>query len=1232
MFALDLFNTRYERELNEGAVDNLEARRIENLNQQMQELLDRARTADAKTKAALKREFQKVKDERDSYYKIKDECMGYGTLVGEQGVAEGIFGSRSSPVLPVVDKIAKVASGLTPQNVKVGKQIIQNKASEITRMLSPQTKPGVDVIEQDVEEGWKSTLAGAALAGASMLGGAHAQNVDVGQVQALPAAVAQAKIDYNKPGPVTKDSMGQKLEYGIPVNAKGSFIPPNQDLPDNEYLQQLKAYKAWKADYLQRWPTATQAPDGSMQGVKPGLAAPTFEEGVAEGPESEYDIRQMLDKHDRDVEDLGIVGQGEHWAGIQQAKQRRVEKEKEQKKRKALDEETDPFGGYKQSPRAFGVGNFQRIVKANMGNLPTVTLEFADPNDNIVLDKKGIDLISDYYDGLKTDAIKNHFIYRVLPSADEVLTILQRLGWHDAVQPELPGIPRQGELPLQEKKRVDRSIDAGDVKVARELQKLRAQYPSARSDVEVVAKSEIDSNERSQQQLAAINGANTEQDQLLKQLVALDKKQGKEIGSLDNENDRLDQQLKHVEKTNAKLAQTISQMGKETSSKGADDAEPTRPKSVNLAPVDTPAQTQARREPSDTKPKSDAMSRMAQDLTQPRKVQGINSNPPPASIRFDEPGNVTDIAQHRANLTKQAQAAMKDKDFKPLAKQLVNKGVLSRTGTDEGLLDFVTKKQPATKTKPEPIDPMIAKIVSNRLNPQSRVPRAKAKVYHGYDEYNRAKAVGDVEESTVNEFAPSAGGGSGNYFQALASAWYNGAFDTGSLQKGIKSKEDVERLLNRGIVAPDGKIRKYAIDYNSDFDGVVISSDDYYEHADYNDQGQEVDSRTGQPWGPYDYMEFGDEQLDEGAPIAITPGSVDPGGAVDNFKQQMANNTEIAYKKGMAEAIPLDTLRSTAGTRVKDEVSAKLKQNGPLGRDAEKVKQNGKSVKPGVAEGLVDALKGSWEKVKNFDNPARSNSNTQRYQELRKRQELKRKQIQNQGVAEAGSPAQQAAIAINMKKHHKKPKGVAEGGYNDYDNNRKGFGRRGREDDEYHVPDPVETEYNIKVNGQVINRQPFANRAAAVAWAKQAVAAGKLDPKNAKLSPVNQVNELSNEKLGQYKQAAALDAGAADKRGDYDRADKRFSGIIKATKKQFANDVKKHQPTNEASSTSSDAVERAILNRIMTQHTDLLMKFGPDKVMQAAEEVAYNVGDVDEIGTSDVSAYVNQVKQILGAE
>ena len=111
------------------------------------------------------------------------------------------------------------------------------------------------------------------------------------------------------------------------------------------------------------------------------------------------------------------------------------------------------------------------------------------------------------------------------------------------------------------------------------------------------------------------------------------------------------------------------------------------------------------------------------------------------------------------------------------------------------------------------------------------------------------------------EFAPSGGGDSGNYFQELASAWYNGTFDTGSLQKGIKSQEDVERLLNRGIVCPDGKTRKLHIDYNANFDGVEIYSDDYYEYGDHDDT---IDSRTGEKWGPYDFMAFSDEELSEG--------------------------------------------------------------------------------------------------------------------------------------------------------------------------------------------------------------------------------------------------------------------------------------------------------------------------------------------------------------------------------
>lgn len=53
--------------------------------------------------------------------------------------------------------------------------------------------------------------------------------------------------------------------------------------------------------------------------------------------------------------------------------------------------------------------------------------------------------------------------------------------------------------------------------------------------------------------------------------------------------------------------------------------------------------------------------------------------------------------------------------------------------------------------------------------------------------------------------------------------------------------------------------------------------------------------------------------------------------------------------------------------------------------------------------------------------------------------------------------------------------------------------------------------------------------------------------------------ELSNELLGNYKKAASADASKADKEGNFKRGDKRFSGIVKATNKQFANDMKKHK-------------------------------------------------------------------------
>jgi hypothetical protein len=150
-----------------------------------------------------------------------------------------------------------------------------------------------------IDESWKSALAGAALAGAAALGGgaAHAGGMSLPPAGLTPAqaqefaatqmagqqainqhAAQQAgKIDYRKDGPITKSSLGHKLEYGIPVNAKGDFINPNRlpnvhELPMAEQEAMSDAYKTWLKDYLSRWPDARQQPDGSMQAIKPGLA------------------------------------------------------------------------------------------------------------------------------------------------------------------------------------------------------------------------------------------------------------------------------------------------------------------------------------------------------------------------------------------------------------------------------------------------------------------------------------------------------------------------------------------------------------------------------------------------------------------------------------------------------------------------------------------------------------------------------------------------------------------------------------------------------------------------------------------------------------------------------------------------------------------------------------------------------------------------------------------------
>ena len=68
----------------------------------------------------------------------------------------------------------------------------------------------------------------------------------------------------------------------------------------------------------------------------------------------------------------------------------------------------------------------------------------------------------------------------------------------------------------------------------------------------------------------------------------------------------------------------------------------------------------------------------------------------------------------------------------------------------------------------------------------------------------------------------------------------------------------------------------------------------------------------------------------------------------------------------------------------------------------------------------------------------------------------------------------------------------------------------------------------------------------------------KLADEDNEIMEDEELNEISNEVLARYKKAAGKSASEADKKGDYKTGNKRFSGVVKATNKQFANDTKKN--------------------------------------------------------------------------
>ena len=212
---------------------------------------------------------------------------------------------------------------------------------------------------------------------------------------------------------------------------------------------------------------------------------------------------------------------------------------------------------------------------------------------------------------------------------------------------------------------------------------------------------------------------------------------------------------------------------------------------------------------------------------------------------------------------------------------------------------------------------------------------------------------------------------------------------------------------------------------------------------------------------------------------------------------------------------------------------------------------------------------------------------------------------------------------------------VAEGGYSNYDNNRTGFRKPGADVSGEGEPQGM---FMVVINGRDW-KEFTSNKAFTVAK----TVASKNPTKQVQVRwPTGQLNTVK-EGMSESDISGLMAAGRLHKefivktdtksyRVQAQSANIAKEKVIKKIPGATIVSVTEKNTETTLQENESDAVYGAILRRIMGAHLSLLSKYGPEAVMNATEEVADWVGEVDEIGTSDVSGWVRDVFNKLQAE
>jgi hypothetical protein len=311
-----------------------------------------------------------------------------------------------------------------------------------------------------------------------------------------------------------------------------------------------------------------------------------------------------------------------------------------------------------------------------------------------------------------------------MSDADNMSDVLRKLGRRSDSQQ--PGLFQEA------KKKDDDELGAQtkDVALQRAITRAKADFPSAGSGIEALAKDFIRSQEQDQKSFDQLRDAERKQQQMLDQMSKLDQRQDQEIDDLENANNSLSQRIQQLQSVNSELEKKLASMsGRKSKAEkpaGITVIEPDRSAVATTAPAakDTtePATQPAARKTTPRRfKKSTGIPRIKSAI--PRRAQE------PARLTTQNPDILEPIGGRRPS---------------PFAGQGDAVDVVSRMAQSLAGNDQATDKKVNRYSPPESIKKTAAN--DTRMEPAANVAetRKKSEADYGADYQDMVRRVGQM--------------------------------------------------------------------------------------------------------------------------------------------------------------------------------------------------------------------------------------------------------------------------------------------------------------------------------------------------------------------------------------------------------------------------------------------------------------------------------------------------------